>query len=212
MARDYSSILTTQYSEGAAPNFHQLVNLLGAAFGANFDVMANAYTFFDLDTATGVQLDQIGLWVGAKRRLEIPLDIYFSLDVSGLGFDEGVWKGPFDPSTGLTILDDETFRMVLRGVIAFNKWDGTTLQYNQNLEAIFAGTGTTVYAIDNTDMTMTLVERGAPLSAVMKALLVSGALHIKPAGVGINFANPFFFGFRQSTTATGFGEGPLYKV
>ena len=212
MARDYTSIITTEYSQGASPNFHALVGALGAAFGANFDVMANASSYFDLDTAVGVQLDQIGLWVGASRRLQIPLSIYFSLDIDGLGFDQGIWQGPFDPDTGLTILDDEAFRLVLRGVIAFNDWDGTLLQYNANLAKIFAGTGTNVYAIDNTDMTMTIVQRGQPLSAVMQALLASGALHIKPAGVGINIADPFFFGFRQSTTATGFDEGPLFKV
>lgn len=212
MARDYTSIITTEYSQGASPNFHALVSALGAAFGANFDVLANATPmYFDLDIAVGEQLDEIGLWVGAGRRVAVPLAIYFSLDIDNLGFDQGVWQGPFDPDTGLTILDDETFRIVLRAVIAFNNWDGTTKQYNENLAKAFVGTGTIVYAVDNQDMTMTLYQRGASLSPLMKALLLTGALHIKPAGVGINLGSSFYFGFAQSHTATGFDEGPFYK-
>ncbi|MGC7970039.1 DUF2612 domain-containing protein, partial [Salmonella enterica] len=68
---------------------------------------------FDLDQAIGVQLDAVGEWVGISRNITVPLaGVYFSFDIAGLGFDQGVWKGPFDPDTGLTTLDDDTYRLL----------------------------------------------------------------------------------------------------
>lgn len=184
MARDYTSIITSQYSD--SPNFQAVVAQLGAIFGANYDLLSNIVpTYYDLDSAVGVQLDQIGLWVGASRRLAVPLNIYFSLDTPGLGLDQGVWKGPYDPDTGLVLLDDETFRSVIRGVILFNNWDGSLFQYNAIFAAVFRGTGTHVHAKDNQNMTMDMVITGTPVSAVMQAEMTAGQLHIKPVGVSI---------------------------
>jgi len=186
MARDYTSIITTEWSSGSAPKFQAMIAALGEIFGANYDVMVNAYQSFDLDLAVGVQLDQIGLWVGCSRRVEVPLNIFFSLDTAGLGFDQGQWLGPYTPPTGLTLLDDETYRTVLRGVIAFNRWDGSTEQYNAIMNnEVFAGTGSTFKLHDNQNMTMTVTVTGAEVPAVLQAELTTGRLHIQPAGVTI---------------------------
>ena len=51
--------------------------------------------------------------------------VYFALDdVDGVGFDQGVWKGQFDPSDGMVTLDDETYRAVIKTKILANKFDG----------------------------------------------------------------------------------------
>jgi hypothetical protein len=81
---------------------------------------------FDLDQAAGDQLDIIGLWVGVGRRVKTPpIGVYFSLDIVSVGFDQGVWQGPFDPSMGITLLDDDTYRLLIRAKIGANHWDGT---------------------------------------------------------------------------------------
>ena len=185
MARDYTSIITSEYNSGVSPKFQELVSQLGAIFGANYDVMANAWQYVDLDTAIGAQLDAIGLWVGATRRIPVPLNIFFSLDTAGLGFDQGIWAGPYDPETGIVNLDDGTFRAVLRGVIGFNHWDGSTKQYNAIMNSVFNPMGTTFKLVDNQNMTMTAVLAGAAVSAALQSELQTNQLNIKPAGVSI---------------------------
>ncbi|WP_163460408.1 DUF2612 domain-containing protein, partial [Escherichia coli] len=50
---------------------------------------------------------------------------WFSFDDDRLGFDRGVWKGPFSGSFGVYSLDDETYRRLLRANILAKRWDGT---------------------------------------------------------------------------------------
>ena len=67
-------------------------------------------TEFDIDEAIGVQLDILGKWIGRTRVVSQPISgIYFSFDTDGLGFDQGVWQGPYDPDAGFTNLSDETY-------------------------------------------------------------------------------------------------------
>lgn len=140
---------------------------------------------FNLDTAIGVQLDAIGLWVGVTRRVAVPLDIFFTLDLAGKGFDQGSWKGPYDVDSGLVLLDDETYRGLLRVVILADHWDGTLTQYQVLMQQAFPPANT-FYAVDNFNMTLTIHVTGPELSAVLTALLQSGALYdIRPAGVAI---------------------------
>ena len=61
---------------------------------------------FDIDTAVGVQLDTLGLWIGRSRIVSQPISgVYFSWDTDGLGYDQGVWQGPYDPDSGYTTLN-----------------------------------------------------------------------------------------------------------
>jgi len=93
---------------------------------------------FDLDDAVGVQLDIIGIWIGISRYVNVPLSgVYFSFDIAGLGFDQGVWKGPFDPDTGVVTLNDDSYRLLLRARIGANNWDGTMETTKPILDAIF---------------------------------------------------------------------------
>lgn len=56
---------------------------------------------------------------------------------SHLGFNQGIWKRPFDPDTGLTVLDDDTYRLVIRANIGANHWDGTLESTAAILNSIF---------------------------------------------------------------------------
>lgn len=122
----------------AKPRFNATVAALcGAAAGVR-ELYGGMQAAFDLDLAIGAQLDAVGRWVGLDRKVSTPIsNVYFSHDIDGLGFDLGVWQGPFDPDSGLTELDDETYRLLLRAKIGANHWDGSLESSAAILNGIF---------------------------------------------------------------------------
>ncbi|AOI57444.1 hypothetical protein WI26_07410 [Burkholderia diffusa] len=133
---DYAALVTSEHRD--KPRFMATVGALVQPLVDQINVLVSMPAKFDLDNAVGVQLDDVGLWVGVSRKIRTPLTgIYFSFDIAGLGFDHGTWKGPFDPDTGLTVLDDETYRLVIRAKIGANHWDGTLESSAAILNSIF---------------------------------------------------------------------------
>ena len=121
---DYVELITNQYS--LKGNFVATVRALAQGSIDQSAAMASLVQHFSLDTAVGVQLDKVGLWVGFSRRVKVPIpSVLFSFDTFGLGFDQGVWQGPNDATTGLVFLDDATYRLTLRSKILANQFDGT---------------------------------------------------------------------------------------
>lgn len=182
MATDYTELVTSQHRK---PRFLAYVAMMTEALGKIQDVAASLKEAFNVDVAVGQQLDIIGLWVGVTRRLEIPLaSSFFSFNTAGLGFNQGVWFTPFTPSTGLVFLDDETYRLVIKAMILANRWDGTLRQYQIILQEAFPDH--VVWAVDNTDRTLTIHATGNPMTAIQSAILQSGPISkIKPAGISI---------------------------
>jgi RNAse (barnase) inhibitor barstar len=184
-ATDYTGLLTSEHV--SKPKFAAMVAAVAQCFADQINVMQSIPAAFDLDTAVGVQLDAVGLWAGITRQLKLPLNVYFSLDTVNLGFDQGSWQGPFDPSSGLVSLDDATFRTLIRAKIAANSWDGTVPGAAAAYANLFAGSGSNIFIQDNQDMTMTVGVSGAIPSAVLRALISGGYLHLKPEGVRVNY-------------------------
>ena len=159
--------------------------MVGLVAGAFVDILnALPQMDFDLDTAVGAQLDRIGEWVGLSRFVPVPLAIYFSFNTAGLGFNQGVWFGPFSPTNGVTALDDDSYRRLLHAKIGINTWDSTVLSFNAIMATALAGTGATAIAIDNLDMTMT-VRVSATIPPILKSLFDTGVFIPKPAGVSV---------------------------
>lgn len=171
---------------------------------------------YDVDAATGSQLDTVGTLVGIGRTIETPLTgVYFSLDTPGLGLDAGVFQGPTDPSSGINVLADDAFRLLIRARIANNHWDGS-LQGAYTLSAgVFSSLGYQLFIQDNSDMTISLgllpllnfaqVQDGSasnliaptnnvvinynPVGApgpIVQALMQGGYLDLRPATVKIS--------------------------
>lgn len=143
---------------------------------------------FDIDTAVGVQLDILGLWIGRSRIVSQPISgVYFSLDIDGLGFDQGVWQGPYDPDSGYTTLSDETYRIILKEKIAINNWDGRNDSLPPILDAALEGSGLKMQIVDNQDMTISIwVFPETDISNVSLELIAAirqGYLTVKAAGV-----------------------------
>jgi hypothetical protein len=180
----YIGLITSEHAD--KPKFNAMVSAVAQCFVDQQNALGSFIPSFDLDQAIGDQLDIIGEWVGISRRVSTPLaGVYFSFDIAGVGFDQGVWQGPFDPSTGITLLDDETYRALIRAKIGANHWDGTLGSSASILDQIF-NSGTHVLIQDNQDMTMTIGVSGTIPSAILLALLKGGYIPLKPEGVLVN--------------------------
>lgn len=134
---DYTNLITSEHAD--KPKFVATVSALVQCFVDLQNAALQIPFEFDLDNAIGVQLDAVGKWVGISRNVNTPLSgVYFSFDTAGLGFDQGVWQGAFDPSTGVVSLDDDTYRLLIRAKIGANRWDGTLGTSAAILNSIFA--------------------------------------------------------------------------
>lgn len=142
---------------------------------------------FDIDSAIGAQLDIVGQWVGRTRYIAtlIP-NVWFSFDVDGVGFDQGAWKGVYDLDGGMTRLDDDHYRILLKAKIAANQWDGTLPGAKAVLDPVF-GDNSRAFIQDNMDMSITVGVSGKIPSAVTLALLAGGYIPLKPSGVRVNY-------------------------
>ena len=136
------------------------------------------------DMAKGVQLDIIGQIVGASRRLN------------------------FNPGTGLSaVLDDDTYRLLIKATIGRNNWDGLTDSL-QPLWASLFPKGRMVIQ-DNHDMTITVILFGE-FSAIIQELITHDLIVPRPQGVLINYeygTMPFFGWDREDSFISGFDVG-----
>lgn len=180
----YQGLITSYHRH--KPKFFDHITLITQPFISIQNATNNLVADFDLDEAIGVQLDAVGLWIGIGRTVKIPIEgVFFSLDIDGVGADQGIWKGEFDAGDNITVLDDDTYRTILRAKIAANHWDGTTETLSDVYQAIFPDGNTRIFAVDNFDMTMDIFITGEGISAVMKAIIAQGYLDVKPSTVGI---------------------------
>ncbi|WP_322076418.1 DUF2612 domain-containing protein [Burkholderia cepacia] len=183
---DYTALVTSEHSD--KPKFMAMVEMLSAPLVDLMNVLGGMPGLFDLDSAVGDQLDVLGEWIGLSRNVSTPLTgVYFALDIDGLGFDQGVWKGPYDPETGLVTLDDETYLMTLRAKIAANHWDGTPESAADIIDSL-APPGALVFLEDHCDMSITIGIAGKQPPALYVALLKNGLLSLKPEAVHVNYA------------------------
>lgn len=200
------------------PKYLQTVFETTNPFAEIAAVISGLPAAFDLDDSVGAQLDAVGARVGVGRRVRAPLTgVYFSFDDAATGFDLGVWQGMYDPDSGVSMLDDETYRTVIRAKIAANQWDGTNQGAKAVLDIVFTN-GAKVLAEDNQDMSMTIGISGVRPTPILTALLTNGYLSVKPAGVRIAYyitttADGPLFGFDvDSDSIAGFDSGAFGAI
>lgn len=170
------------------PKFNQMLAALLQPLVDAQDMLAKLTADFDLDTAIGAQLDVLGLWIGRSRYILEPLQVYFSFDMDGarLGFDQGIWFGPFSPVEGVRAMDDDTYRKVLQLQALANQWDGTLPSIQQAFNRVFPG----IVIQDKGDipgdvMTMDVLIPGVEMNSLLLAILEQD-FPIHPSGVLVN--------------------------
>lgn len=196
----YLDLVTSEHQ--GLPKFTAMLTAVMQAFADLQVTLALTSSAYDLDNAAGAQLDVVGRWVGATRDLAVPISgVYFSFDTAGVGFDQGTWKAPFDPTTGLVQLPDDTYRTLLRARIASNMWNGTVEGAYAAWDVLFAPTGTSILLQDRGTMEILYALTGPLPNAVTLQLFIQGYLDIRPAGVRItayvvpSVASAPYFGF-----------------
>lgn len=180
----YTQLITSEHA--TKPKFVAAVAASTQPFIDIQQTLLGLISDFDLDQAVGVQLDQVGQWVGQTRRIQTALTgVYFSWGTLGVGWGQGVWKGQFDPTTGLVTLNDTFYRLLLRAVISLNTWDGTTPTAAAAIAPLFPDNH--VYIQDNFDMTISVAVAGPPVNPVAGALLTGGYLALRAVTVGVRY-------------------------
>ena len=182
----YLALVTSEHS--LKPNYIAMLTALVQAQVDQQNQLSAFSSLFDVDLAVGDQLDKIGLWVGVSRSLQQPV-------------------------LGVSVLDDTTYRVLLKLFIAMNAWDGTTPGiyniWNAILQPLVGG----LLVQDNQDMSMTVVLLTPPTSLLILAILTQGYFLTRPAGVLITgFFEPSaprpIFGFDvNNATIAGFDLG-----
>lgn len=168
---------------------------------------------YDLATARGEQLDTIGLWVGAFREVVAPPKDYY-VDP---GYVEVGYFVDDDPFEGTILLDDDTYRLLIKAKIGANHWDGSLGSTKAIFETVF-GPNSQVFIQDNQDMSMRVGVVGAPLPPVFQALLTQGHIPLKPEGVRVAFVmstvegSPLFGFDMDNQLISGFDTGAWGRV
>jgi hypothetical protein len=186
---NYTSLVTSEYANST--NFLDTISVSVQPFVDGQNVLLGMPEGYDLDNAVGAQLDAVGLWIGITRYVNIPLsDVYFSWDTSGLGWDQGYWKGEFDPSQGVSALNDTVYRFVLQAKAASNHWDGTMPGAAVALANIFNSTdtpGTLLYIEDKQNMSILFGLAGVQPPQIYQSLLTNGTFLLSPGGIPVEY-------------------------
>lgn len=178
----YLKLITSEYAN--QPNFNSYVEAFLKLVSPTVDNLNEFNILFQLETATGNQLDQIGELLNVSRNL--PTD------------NENV------PST----LTDELYRMVIKSAIYKYHWDGTRQGLEEIIGKVF---GEVAYdLVDNQDMSYALRIIDPTFSQTNLALLQLGYILPKPSGVKVNYEiqdKPLFGWDTDSTFIKGWDEG-----
>ena len=151
----YLSLITSEHRD--KPKY---TSTLSALFTPSDDIFTLGSIFddyFDLDNATGVQLDVIGEMIGQERKVNF---------------------------TNSGVLDDDGYRILLKTKIIKNYWKGSISDLRLLWNNLFPNNNILIH--DNQDMTLQVALSGN-FRDLDKNLILKGYVVPKPQSVGINF-------------------------
>jgi hypothetical protein len=197
---DYISLIPPL--NAGALNYKATISATVAPFADIQTFMSGIPAAFDLDSAEGVQLDVDGQWIGRNRDVPIPIVAdWFSWGVANRGWGEGYWYTAVSPGFNTAVLDDETYRRLLRAKIIANNGDGTIVSAEAALREYFIGSslifildtspaigqipGTTTPDFPSASMTWQLNVAGQLPSVIDLEILGQELIPIRPAGVNM---------------------------
>ncbi|CAH5876880.1 TPA: DUF2612 domain-containing protein [Klebsiella pneumoniae] len=149
--------LITNYHAGK-PKFVEHVDLSTRPLIEVSTATSGLITAFDVDTAVGDQLDILGKWIGVSRAVAAPITgVFLQWDKERVGWDQGIWLGPYQSTDALTYLSDDVYRVVLKARIGINNWNGQNGTLPDILETALEGTGIKMIILDNQDMSISVL-------------------------------------------------------
>jgi hypothetical protein len=164
----YSGLMTSEYK--TSPN---MLAWLAANAQLFLDMVACANSIppaFDIDLAVGTQLDIIGELAGVSRTV------------------------PFQPNNSISpILDDATYRLLIRATCMRNHWDGKIASLISIWRQLLPGG--LIFIYDQQNMTVNFYI-GVSLTSIIKDLIANGFVLPRSEGVlyNITFAELPMFG------------------
>jgi hypothetical protein len=183
LLEDYLNLITSEHRH--RPTYMATVEAVLRPVCGIEELLHDLRTAFDLDTAVGRQLDATGVRIGRARYLYVPLEVYFSWNTEGLGWNEAYWQGQHDPDSGITVMSDDLYRQLLYAKVAANQWDGTIPDAYAVWEIAFANSGSVLFIQDNQDMSFIAGVAGKAPDVGFEQLLLQGYIPLKPEGVRI---------------------------
>jgi hypothetical protein len=182
----YTNLITSEYR--LSVNFNLWLEALLQIADDLSQLLVSITPLFDIDFAFGAQLDVLGAQMGIPRTV------------------------PFQPSNGVSpVLDDESYRLLIRATSFNNRWDGTLDSLYAFWPQLFgsgAGVGRIVI-MDNQDMTAEVIVTGA-FPSIVQDMILNDMIVPRPQGVKYNYflGNIPFFGFGVNNEyIAGFGKG-----
>lgn len=179
----YLALLTSEYRN--SPKLNAFLQNMLQKFQDICQAQVSLDTAFDVDSAVGAQLDAIGVIVGVNRTV------------------------PFQPSDSVSpILNDATYRILLKATAGINQWDGTIDSLYPLWQTLFPS-GQIIIA-DNQDMTAAILLPGSGFTSIQQDLITHGMIVPRPEGVEYLYVfAPFpVFAFDQDNEyASGFDIG-----
>jgi len=155
----YKNLITSEHK--IKSNFIDWLSEILTMIDGSINVSEDITIQFDIDTAIGVQLNIIGELVGVSRILK------------------------FQPISGNPVLDDETYRFLIKAKIAQNNYDGTINGMYTIWENSVGEPKIKIH--DNQDMSFVVIFQSPVYNSLLSELAINGYLIPKPSGVNISF-------------------------
>lgn len=179
---DYLSKVTSAHNK---PKFMAVLSMALQPFIDAQKFLEELPLHFDIDVAIGAQLDVVGKWIGRSRYIDAPIpDPWFAFDTAGRGWDQGVWKGPYDLGSLLDRLGDDLYRKLLYAKRSANHWDGTVPSAEAIFRLLIDEAGTKIWLEDRFDMSEAICIAQMLPPLILLFMVEQGLLPTKPAGVG----------------------------
>ncbi len=222
---DYLKYVTMWHKRNA-PKFMAVLEKSLQPIVDNLNFIENIPSYFDLDTAIGVQLDVVGQWINLPRKFNVPIpDPWFTWGDSKHGWGAGLWYQPFDYEYLATFLDDDTYRSILRSRIKANQWDDTVYEIRTILDSFFPYADAEIELIvdDKQTMEFAVAMTNWIPSPLLLEIFRGDYLPLNPAGVRsyhlvTSVQDTQIFGWGVDNTKIGgwgtgaWGVDPMYLI
>lgn len=208
----YNDLLIWQYQD--KPKARGTVELLTGQLEKAWNGLSELPTALNINTATGKNLDLVGMRVGQSRVLTAysPRELFgFTETPKGKGFNIGKFYRCGDPYLDSVILSDDDYRFLIKCRIAKN-YQVATIEDIENMLSFLFDMDSSAY--DGYDMSISIVVRSNNIPLFQRYAITQLDMLPRPSGVMIRFyigAPKNAFGFLGAEGVKGFNQGKFAR-